>query len=97
MSCVAQPAMAQTLPSMRSRRFEAHTKTYNRVFKEKGQRALDRGGSTDECFDYTSTSFCLSEPMISEYIFRHRVGRNNESISERDVDIFTIPAEAFMC
>lgn len=37
--------------------------------------------------------------MILEYIFRHYFGRNNERVTEipeSDVDIFTIPVEAFM-
>lgn len=38
--------------------------------------------------------------MTSEYIFRHHVGRSDESVSEIpecDVAIFMIPVEVFMC
>lgn len=43
MSCVAQPAMAQTLPSMRSRRFEAHTKLRGEYDNGKGAASVRQG------------------------------------------------------
>lgn len=40
MSCVAQPVMAQTLLSMRSRRFEAYTKSMTEYKNKKGSKRL---------------------------------------------------------